>query len=580
MPIKHTRLRLILRFIKFALPFRMYWLGVAFFSLLGIVFGLVNPFLSKLIVDNALIKKDIRFFILISLIAGCVYLVTDLVNRINNALYRYIRMKVHFQLSKELFAHMQYLPFSWFKARNTGGHIYKLNYDIDNVSGFITQIMPGMVFVPLRIIFILIIVFFLSWKMALISLLLAPFLYLSSRYFAKRTRAMVEDLVSSCECIFSSLQETFSNIQLVKVFGKEKSSIGVFINRLIDNLKINFKILKLEAVSGFITEIFSKSTIGLIAFYGGYQVIKGELSLGSLTATMVYFAQLAGLENQMAGFFQTTAVGIFSCERIASILDEEKSEIEKLDTQAVLIKKAQVVFKGVSFGYENQKPILEGMNFTIPHSGRMALVGASGCGKTTLLCLILGLYQLWKGQILIDGCDIRRMKADVLKGQIGFAMQEPFLWNDSISNNIKYASEVADKSEIIKAAKLSGVDEFIQDLPDGYETIIGEHAVNLSEGQKQKIAIARALIKNPKILILDEAMSSMDSLSEEKIISNINQEYPQVTLISVSHRLSTVMNMEWVYYMRNPREILIDRALNLIKANPEFRDLFGKQGNP
>jgi ABC-type multidrug transport system fused ATPase/permease subunit len=221
--------------------------------------------------------------------------------------------------------------------------------------------------------------------------------------------------------------------------------------------------------------------------------------------------------------------------------------------------------------------VLCGVTFSIEEKTHVALAGPSGCGKTTIVSLILRLFDPWGGEILIDDYNIKDLKFASLRGNLGVALQKPLLWNDSVKNNIRYACANAAEAQIKRVAAICLVDRFLEHLPDGYDTVIGEGACRISEGQKQKIAIARALIKNPKILILDEAMSSMDSSSEEEIMYTIKKEYPGLTILSVSHRLSTVVACDSVYFLKDARQMLVDSPRRLIENNDAFRSLFATQ---
>jgi len=384
-------------------------------------------------------------------------------------------------------------------------------------------------------------------------------------------------LIENSQDFFKSLQEILSHIQLVKSFGKETSSVRKYLRKLITNRRISIKNMRLEIISSVAASVVSKALIGLIAFYGGYQVIKGHMTLGSLTAIMVYLTQLIGLQGQFANFFQTTVLGLVSCQRVAEVLDEKEEISEPKDAKRVVFETPDVVFRDVSFGYRIEEYVLKDITFHIEKGSHVALCGPSGYGKTTILNLLLRLYDPWEGRIFINGYDIKDLKIGSLRKQIGIVLQEPFLWNDSIENNIRYGKEDATREEIITVSQLTLVDDFVKDLPDGYKTVIGEGACKLSEGQKQKIAIARALVKNPKILMLDEASSSMDSASEEKILRNIKKTQKDATLIVVSHRLSTVLSADTVYFLNSFNSLIIGKPEDLLKTNKEFSNLFAGQ---
>lgn len=239
--------------------------------------------------------------------------------------------------------------------------------------------------------------------------------------------------------------------------------------------------------------------------------------------------------------------------------------------------KGDLEFDGVSFGYRPQEAVIKNISFAIKGGEYVALVGASGCGKTTILNLLIRIYDPWVGSIKIDNHDIRAIKLQSLKNQFGVALQEHFLWDDTIYNNITYNCSGATREEVEEVSCITGVNEFVKELPQGYHTVIGENACKLSEGQKQKISIARALFKKPKILVLDEAMSSMDSASEEKIVSNIKERYKQMTVIIVSHRFSAIKTCGRLIYLSASDTVIEGSVERLLKDNASFRKLFAGQ---
>ncbi|MCK4809516.1 MAG: ABC transporter ATP-binding protein [Candidatus Omnitrophica bacterium] len=572
-----TQFKLFLKFTKHLLS---YWKKegvIVGLSGIGVLLGLVNPYLTKLVIDRAFGNKNLRVFIILALIGGVIFVLSGLVSGLKNYLDRQIKIKVNFDLNKRVFKHLEKLDLNYFQNKSTGEHLYRSSYDIDRVADFITTTPPQVIATFPKLLFILIIVLRLNWQMAVFSLCLAPLLYLPPYYFTKRMRRVWEDLIRNSEDIFKRLNEVFSHIQLVKAFAKEGAETRDYLRRKIANIRMSLKNTRLEVISGFAGSAVNKVVIGLISFYGGYQVIKGQMTLGSLTAIMLYIGQLIGLQSSFAGFFQNIALGLVSCRRVEQILAQRPKIVEKKNARSAIFKKGGIVFRDVSFGYKQGEPVLSAIDFNIDGGSHIALAGPSGCGKTTILNLLLRLYDPWSGDIIIDGCNIKEIKFSSLRGQIGIALQEPFLWNDTIENNIRYGKADAGIEEITEIAKICTIDKFVNDLPNRYNTLIGENACKISEGQKQKITIARALLRKPKILILDEAMSSMDSSSEEEILVNTKLYNKRMTLIVVSHRLSTVMCAESVYFFANRGEIIIDNALNLVNNNKEFFHLFSGQ---
>jgi ABC-type multidrug transport system fused ATPase/permease subunit len=292
---------------------------------------------------------------------------------------------------------------------------------------------------------------------------------------------------------------------------------------------------------------------------------------------MLYLSQIGDLQRRCDVFLKSIMINSVSCQRLAEIMDTALTTKEMAEAIDCRFARGEVRFKDVSFTYQKNKFIFKKMSFVFSAHARIALVGPSGCGKTTLLSLILRLYDLQGGVIFIDGYDIKRVKLALLRERCGVALQEPLLWNDSIKNNILYGRSNATPEEVVWAAKVAEADGFIGQLPEGYETVIGENACKISEGQKQRIAIARAVIKKPKILMLDEAMASLDSHTEDKIIDNIKREFQDSTLIVVSHRLSTVTQMDAVYFLQGPEKIDIGTHERLFLSSPRYKTLFASQ---
>lgn len=571
-----SQFKLFLKFLKYLFPYRKKQATVLILSGASVLLGLINPYLSKLVVDKAIINKELKTFIILGLIGTGVFILNGLINAIESFLKRGIRLKVGFDLNKKVFSHLQNLPLDFFKNKSTGECMFRINYDIERAVDLVVSVPEESVNIFPKLLFILAIIFYLDWPMAIFSLVLTPILYLPIYYLTRRMRRVLEELISNSQNIFKRLQEIFSHIYLVKALGKEKTEIRNYLRILISNTRVNLKNARLEIISDFSGGSFNRIIIGLITLFGGYQVIRGRITAGTLTAIMIYLSQLIGLQSSIAFFFQRIVFGLVSCKRLDDILQEKPKVKENIYAKKMVFKEPKIQFRKVSFGYNPGEYILRGLDFDI-EKGFIALVGASGCGKTTILNLILRLYQPWRGEIFIEGRNIKDLELSSLRAQIGIALQEPFLWNDTIENNIKYAMPDAKEEEIIKVATIAGVDGFIKDLPSGYQAIIGENACKLSEGQKQKIAIARAFVRKPKILILDEAMSSMDSQGEKRIIAQIKQSLEIPTVVIVSHRLSTVLSCDLVYFFKSPDKMVIDKPSAFIERDKAFYDLFASQ---
>ncbi|MCJ7580791.1 MAG: ABC transporter ATP-binding protein/permease [Candidatus Aminicenantes bacterium] len=581
MRLNKTQIRLFLKFLKYLLPYRKKLFLILLLGGACVLLGLVIPYLSKLVVDTAILEKDFKVFMVLGVIGTCVFILNGLLSAMADLLKRGLLLKVKFDLNKRLFEHFQELPIGFFQDKSTGEFMFKISHDIDGAVDFIVNIPEEFVKTIPKLFLILGILFYLDWLMALFALVLVPILYVPVYFLTQRMRRILEILFDDSENIFKRMEEMFSHMYLVKAFGKEKQETRNYLRILIANLRIRLKNIRLEVLNSFAGEAFKRVVVGMITLFGGYLVIKGKMSTGTLVAVMLYMAQLVGLQSSLGIFFQRIVFGLVSCQRIDGIF-QEKSKFQVIpgmeDKKKITIDHPQIEFKRISFGYKPGEYILKNIDFKIDN-GFIALTGPSGCGKTTLINLILKLHEPWEGTILFDGYDSAGLDYSLLRKQIGVALQDPFLWNDTIENNIRYGRENASHEEIIESARVACVNKFVQSFPQGYATIIGENACKLSEGQKQKIAIARAWIKKPKILILDEAMSAMDSASEERILLNMkkNQSSADVAWIVVSHRLSTVKNADLVYFLSRSDTMILDSPANLLEKNREFAELFAGQ---
>ncbi|MGB2705441.1 MAG: ABC transporter ATP-binding protein [Candidatus Omnitrophota bacterium] len=567
------------RFNKYLYKYWKLQAAVILISLVTVPFGLLNPYLTKLVIDKAYGQRDLRLFFILALIGGSVFLLNGLVSSFNGYLSNRINRRVNFDMTKDLFRHLQKLPLSFFDNRSTGEHIYRINADVRSVSSFVCNTIPQMVTLLPRLLFILVIVFYLNWRLALLAALLVPVTYIHPYIFGRWLKEITRKTILKSQDIFKELQEVFSHIHLIKALGRERHEIEKFEENLAKRIDLELKNAKVSNIGSFSNSMINKAISGVIALYGGYQVIKGTMTLGSLTAIMIYLMQLTGLLKSIGSLYQTVIVNSITRQRLAEILDIKTPIFDGRDVTSYNIKEGSIEFRGVYFGYKKKRPVLENISFLIEPSSKVALVGPSGCGKTTILSLIMRLYAELEGSIFVDGMNVKKIKLDSLKSRIGVALQEPFLWNDTIANNILYGAEDGTKEDAVRAAKLSLAHNFIMDFPDRYDSVIGEMACKISEGQKQRIALARALIRNPKILILDEAMSSLDSETEDAVMDNIKREFGNSTVIAVSHRLSTVKKMDLVYFLENGSKVTSGTHGELLEKYPRYGELFASQVN-
>jgi ABC-type multidrug transport system fused ATPase/permease subunit len=554
---KKNSLRVYLKFARFLLPYWKVEVLIASLSLVGVGLSLIYPYLTKLVIDDAFVGRDLKLFLTLAVVGTVIFVLNSLVTNLTNYVSQYIRAKVVFDVTRRIFENLQRLPFSYFPSRSSGEHLFKVQWDIDRAVDAVVRALPqGLALIP-RFVGFFIVVLFLDFRLSLFSLLLAPVAFVVPYVFTKRLRERLKAYIQSCQRVFTRLGEVFSRVYLIKAFSKEKSELGRYVEMMDENLRLKKRNIRLEVSGQFAGSLTQRAVLGLVGLYGGWRIISGDMTLGSLTAIMVYLTQLVNMQGSFAGFFQDGALNLVSCERLEPLLDSTSPSRGRHPLLTPEFASGRIDFKGVSFSYDDQRPVIDGISFTIEPGSWGALVGPSGVGKTTILNLLLRLYDAKDGVITLDGYDVTGVGPEAVRKLMGFAPQDPFLWNDTVRNNIRYGKEDATDEEIDWAARMACADEFIRNLPEGYETVVGENAGKISEGQKQRIAIARALVRKPRILIFDEAFASIDQELEKAILSHIERELSGTTVLVVTHRFSTLTQMEVIYHFESPSRLTV-----------------------
>lgn len=542
--------------------------------------GLVNPYLAKLVIDKAYHNKDLKFFIVLLLAGAGVYIVNNVITGFNDYLSRYVKSRVNFDLRRAFFNKLQALPLNFFQDTSGGQSLFKLNYDTEQTAYFASDTVPQVFILFAKTLLTFAAIFYFDSKIAILALIVSPVLYLFPHYFAKRLRGILKAWVDDTERLFSGLEEVLTHFQVIKLFGRERFHRHGYVRGMINNFKLSLRSGKIEAVGSFMGNMINRAVLGLIILYGGYQVIRGHMSLGSITAVSIYLTQLSGLQDSYACFIQHLSLGQISSERLRAFLDSGCVVRGKEEAGFVKLESGRVEFRNINFAYRSdERFVLKDFSFCINGGDCVGIVGPSGCGKTTLLKLVLRLYEPASGQINIDGYPLNKINSASFHAQVSAALQETLLWNASVKDNILYGNPDAGMDEVIFAARLAEADRFISELKGGYEAHLGEFASKISEGQKQRIALARALIRRPRILILDEAMSCLDPATEEKIMHNIRNEFRRSTIIIVSHRAQTAQNTDLVFFFEGVSRILTGAHADLLGTSKKYAGFFANQSS-
>lgn len=452
-------------------------------------------------------------------------------------------INISYKLREQLNAHIQKLSLSFLDKRNPGAVIGRVMGDTNHVRGFICDCFCNMFGMLVTLVALAVLMLFLNWKLALAAFAFAPLIIIFARTFWPKIRRIFHNQHRRSDKIQNKLQDVLSGIRIVKTYGKEKEEVEEF-------CKLNDNLASVQRSNETFFAIFFPFLSLLLAFgtylityLGGMGVLEGRMTVGELMQFIAYAGMLLGPLSWMSFLPRRIIHMTTSMERIYDILDETP----EIKTKENAVKKeieGDIKIDNITFGYNSYEPVLENLTLDVKKGEMIGLVGSSGCGKSTLINLIMRLYDTDEGQILIDGYDIKDLDVAHYHSQIGVVLQETFLFAGTVLDNIRFARPEASMLEIIKAAKSANAHEFICRLPDGYNTYVGEKGHMLSGGEKQRIAIARAILGDPKILILDEATSALDTESEYQIQQAFERLRKGRTTFAIAHRLSTLKNAD------------------------------------
>jgi ABC-type multidrug transport system fused ATPase/permease subunit len=470
-----------------------------------------------------------------------------------------VSLAVEFDLRERFYAHLQRLELGFFDGQQTGQLMSRATVDLQSIRFFLGY---GLIFITQNLLTIVLasaVMFALEPWLALIALAPAPFVVYTASRYNRVSRPAVQEVQQRLAELTAEAEENVSGIRIVKAFAREEHQLHRFQRAVARVFDQSIYSTRLQAFFSPVLGLLPQIGIALVLLIGGRQVIAGNLSLGNFTAFYTYVAMLAGPMRMLGMTLGMAQRAIASGNRLFEILDRDPQIESPSDAQPLPMGGGgRVEMRGVSLRYDGSGPALDGIDLTVEAGRTVALVGPSGSGKTSLVALIARLYDPSEGSVAIDGADVRSVELTSLRSQVAFVGDESFLFTASIAENIAYARPEASREEIEAAARRAQADEFIGDLPAGYETLVGERGLTLSGGQRQRVAIARALLADPRILILDDATSSVDATTEAEIKTGLGEAMAGRTTFVIAHRLSTVSLADEVVVMDGGR--IVDRG--------------------
>jgi ABC-type multidrug transport system fused ATPase/permease subunit len=451
-----------------------------------------------------------------------------------------VSLAVEFDLRQRFYAHLQSLELSFFDSQQTGQLMSRATVDLQSIRFFLGY---GLIFITQNLLTITLaaaVMFVLNPWLALIALAPAPIVVLTAARYQRLSRPAVQEVQQRIAELTAEAEENVSGIRIVKAFAREEHQLNRFrraVTRVFDQTIYSTRLAAFfSPLIGFLPQL----GIALVLLIGGRQVINGSLSLGELTAFYVYLAMLASPMRMLGIALGMSQRAIASGNRLFEILDREPQIQSPPGSPPLPAGGGKVEMRGVTLRYDGAAPALTDVNLEVAPGKTVALVGPSGSGKTSLVALIARLYDPSEGAVLVDGADVRSVDVGSLRSEIAFVADDSFLFSASLAENIAYARPEATREEIVEAARRAQADVFVRDLPDGYDTMVGERGLTLSGGQRQRVAIARALLADPRILILDDATSSVDARTERAIKRGLREVMEGRTTFIIAHRLSTI----------------------------------------
>ncbi len=567
--------QVILRLLKYLSPYKNYMIIAFLLVLVSAAAQGLAPRLIGMAIDTAIAKGDKLGLLKIVIALLAVYTAGMLAMRYQIYAMSIAGQKILADLRAEIFQKLQNLDLKFLEGSQAGDLISRLSNDIDVLNTFFSQSLAQMIGSLFALIGIVIAMLSLDWHLGLAALAIIPIAFYVTKLFSGLSRRAFRKTRSTIGDVSAEMEEQVSGVKVAQAFNRTERNVGEFARRNAANRDANISANTITSAFAPAMDILSTLDLALVAAYGGYLAIIGAITVGTLVAFIQYVQSFFRPIQTLAQMWTVAQSAFAAAERLFFLLDKK---IELLDGKKELPKiKGRIRFQNVSFGYETDVPVLDSVSFETMPGETIALVGPTGAGKTTLASLIARFYDVDKGSVTIDGYDLREVTQHSLRSQMGMVTQSPFLFSGTVMDNIRYGRLDATDEDVAKAAKAANAHGFIEKMTEGYQTEVGERGGLLSQGQRQLIAIARALLADPRILILDEATASIDTRTEKLIQEAFNRLLSGRTSFVIAHRLSTVRNADQILILENGRIVERGKHADLLQKEGLYAELYRRQ---
>ncbi|MCY9657268.1 ABC transporter ATP-binding protein [Paenibacillus chondroitinus] len=560
-------------------PEKKLFFGAILCLALATALGLVYPNLLRYLIDNVIAKKQFELVPKLAIIVVIVVSMKGMFQFLHGLLGGRLGNRVAYHLRNALYNKLQYLSFQYYDQARTGDLMSRLTADLEAIRQFIGFGFAQLLNVLLMLIFGMSMMFSINWKLALLTMISMPFLAFTAIRFEGKIHPAFRMVRQSLSSMTTAVQENITGVRTVKSFAREAHEVTKFSARNEDYKAMNIESSGIWAKYFPIMEILANLSVVMLLGVGGYMVIQDTISLGELVAcfSLIWYiiGPMWGLGFHINNFTNTKASG----EKILDILHQYLHVKDQADAAVVTSSqvKGHVRFDNVTFAYPEKQPALYDFNLDAPAGSVIGLLGSTGSGKTTVISLLMRAYNVKDGRVMLDGKDVRSLEIESYRSQIATVFQETFLFSSTILNNIAYGRKDVTMDEIIRAAKLAKAHEFISELPEGYDTVVGERGLGLSGGQKQRIAIARALIKDPKILVLDDATSAVDMETEHEIQAGFSEVMKGRTTFIIAHRISSLKHADEIIVLDKGRIVQRGKHHELLQQEGLYRQTYDIQ---